>query len=270
QAESEGASDGAKLLYKRKFSAGIPAYGLERTFGYTADEDGVIRIVEQEAQTVRLIFDLAAKGIWPSKIGTYLNENGITTGSGCKWDATAVFRVLHNPAFKGDMVLQKTYLDDRRVRHKNEGQADQWYITDNHPAIVAPEQWDAVQDILRKRSEHLKREQCSPTSPRDCKATYPLSGKLFCPRCGCKLIHKWGKGEAEYWVCRTNLKVGASACKGVWLPANVANSWGEISEPTTVFEYEDEYGMKHYTGYPKEEYESSPDCPYSISQERVG
>lgn len=269
QAESEGASDGAKLLYRRKFSAGIPAYGLERTFGYTADEDGIIHIVKQEAQTVQLIFDLAEKGIWPSKIAAYLNENGVTTGTGCQWSDTAIFRVLHNPAFKGDMVLQKTYLDDRRIRHKNEGQADQWYIADNHPAIVSPEQWDAVQDVLRKRSEHLKREQSSPTSPRDCKANYPLSGKLFCPRCGSKLLHKWDKGDKEYWVCRTNVKVGASTCKGIWLPATVANNWGEISEPTTVVEYKDEYGMKHYTGYPKEEYESSPDCPYSILQERV-
>lgn len=264
QAESEGASDNAKLTYRRKFSAGIPTSGLDHTFGFTADADGVISIVEEEAKTIRLIFDLAHKGIWPGKIKAYLNKNGITNCTGGIWDDTGVFRVLRNPAYKGDLVLQKTFLDSNRIRHKNEGQVDQWYISENHPAIVDPAQWDEVQEILLERSEHLRREKKIPSPPRSSHAEYPLSGKLFCPLCGARLIHKWGKGEQEYWACRTNLKVGASTCKGVWLPASVANSWGDITEPTTVIQYKDEYGMAHYTGYPKEEYESSPDCPYSI------
>lgn len=264
QAESEGASDNARLTYRRKFAAGIPASGLERTFGFTADDDGVIRIVESEAETVRLIFSLAHKGLWTGKIKAYLNKNGITNCTGKTWNDTGVSRILHNPAYKGDLVLQKTYLDSKRVRHKNEGQMDQWYITDNHPAIVSPEIWDEVQEILQSRSEHLLREKKKPAVPHNSHSTYPLSGKLFCPLCGEKLLHKWSKDEREYWACKTNIKVGASTCKGVWLPASVANSWGEITEPTTVVCYTDEYGMKHFTGYPKEEYEASPDCPYSI------
>lgn len=269
QAESEGASDNAKLTFKRKFAAGIPASGLERTFGYTADEYGVIHIVQEEAETVRLVFDLAHKGLWPGKIKAYLNKRGITGCSGGTWDDTGVSRVLHNPAYKGDLVLQKTYLDGNRIRHKNKGQADQWYITDNHPAIVSPEIWDEVQEFLKQRSEWLNRKHSKPSVPRDCRKRYPLTGMLFCPQCGAKLMHKWSQGHREYWACRTNLKVGASTCKGVWLPASVANSWGEITEPTTVVCFEDEYGMKRFTGYPKEEYESSPDCPYSISEERT-
>lgn len=269
QAESEGASENAKLTYKRKFTAGIPACGLERTFGYTADEYGGIHIVREEAETVRLVFDLAHRGVWPSKIKKYLNKNGISGCSGGSWDDTGVFRVLRNPAYKGDLVLQKTYLDDNRIRHKNKGQADQWYISDDHPAIVSPEIWDEVQEILQQRAELLRRKHSKPSAPRDCHRRYPLSGMLFCPLCGAKLMHKWSEGHREYWACRTNLKVGASSCKGVWLPASVANSWGEITEPTTVVCYEDEYGMKQFTGYPKEEYESSPDCPYSISEERT-
>lgn len=264
QAESEGASDNARLTYRRKFAAGIPASGLERTFGFTADDDGVIRIVESEAETVRLIFSLAHKGVWTGKIKAYLNKNGITNCTGKTWNDTGVSRILHNPAYKGDLVLQKTYLDSKRVRHKNEGQMDQWYITDNHPAIVSPEVWDEVQEILQSRSEQLLREKKKPAVPHNSHSTYPLSGKLFCPLCGEKLLHKWSKDEREYWACKTNIKVGASTCKGVWLPASVANSWGEITEPTTVVCYTDEYGMKHFTGYPKEEYEASPDCPYSI------
>lgn len=264
QAESQGASDNANLTYKRKFEAGIPAQDLNRTFGFDTDEGGNTYIIEEQADTIRLIFDLAQQGVWPSKIKQYLNKHGITSCAGGKWDDTGVFRVLHNPAYKGAMVLQKTYLDSRRVRHRNEGQKDQWYIADNHPAIVPPEQWDAVQEILLARSEQLApRPPQKPPQPRSSRNQYPLTNKLFCPLCGQKLHHKWSnQGKSEYWACSTNVKKGANACKGIWLPAAIANSWGEITEPTTVIGYKDEYGMQQFTAYPKAEFELSDECPY--------
>ena len=68
QAESQGASDNANLTYKRKFEAGIPAQDLNRTFGFDTDEGGNTYIIEEQADTIRLIFDLAQQGVWPSKI----------------------------------------------------------------------------------------------------------------------------------------------------------------------------------------------------------
>lgn len=258
QAESEGASDNAKMTYKRKFESGIPARGLECTFGYKANAQGDIVVDEEKAAVVRQIFDLAEQGIWPSKIKQYLNKNGVPGCAGGDWDDTAVFRVLHNVSYKGDAILQKTYTDSRRKRHKNKGQVDQWYIAENHQPIVPPEQWDKVQEILQKRSEHLQKPARPKTDkPRSSRNTYPLSNMMYCPHCGAKLIHNWSnKGRQEYWVCRTNNKVSKDACKGVWLPAEVANSWGEITEPIVVVQYEDEYGMRRFTAYPKDEYDA--------------
>lgn len=89
QAESQGASDNANLTYRRKFNAGIPTHDLKFTFGFDSDEGGNIYIIEEQARTVRLIFDLAQKGVWPSKIKQYLNKNNIPACSGGKWDDTA-------------------------------------------------------------------------------------------------------------------------------------------------------------------------------------
>jgi DNA invertase Pin-like site-specific DNA recombinase len=257
QAESEGASANAKMTYKRKFESGIPAHGLESTFGYKANAQGDIVVDEEKAAVVRQMFDLAEQGIWPSKIKQYLNKNGVPGCAGGDWDDTAVFRVLHNVSYKGDLILQKTYRDSRRKQRKNEGQVDQWYIAENHQPIVPPKQWDKVQEILRKRSEHLQKP-APPKSdkPRSSQNTYPLSNLIYCPICGEKLIHKWGKGKNEYWACKTNLKVGKDACKGIWLPAEVANGWGEITEPIVAVQYEDEYGMRRFTAYPKDEYDA--------------
>lgn len=257
QAESEGASANAKMTYKRKFESGIPAHGLESTFGYKANAQGDIVVDEEKAAVVRQMFDLAEQGIWPSKIKQYLNKNGVPGCAGGDWDDTAVFRVLHNVSYKGDLILQKTYRDSRRKQRKNEGQVDQWYIAENHQPIVPPKQWDKVQEILRKRSEHLQKP-APPKSdkPRSSQNTYPLSNLIYCPICGEKLIHKWGKGKNEYWACKTNLKIGKDACKGIWLPAEVANGWGEITEPIVAVQYEDEYGMRRFTAYPKDEYDA--------------
>lgn len=257
QAESEGASANAKMTYKRKFESGIPAHGLESTFGYKANAQGDIVVDEEKAAVVRQMFDLAEQGIWPSKIKQYLNKNGVPGCTGGDWDDTAVFRVLHNVSYKGDLILQKTYRDSRRKQRKNEGQVDQWYIAENHQPIVPPKQWDKVQEILRKRSEHLQKPAPpKPDKPRSSRNTYPLSNLIYCPICGEKLIHKWGKGKNEYWACKTNLKVGKDACKGIWLPAEVANDWGEITEPIVAVQYEDEYGMRRFTAYPKDEYDA--------------
>lgn len=257
QAESEGASANAKMTYKRKFESGIPAHGLESTFGYKANAQGDIVVDEEKAAVVRQIFDLAEQGIWPSKIKQHLNKNGVPGCAGGAWDDTAVFRVLHNVSYKGDLILQKTYRDSRRRQRKNEGQVDQWYIAENHQPIVPPDQWDKVQEILQKRSEHLQTPAPpKPDKPRSSRNTYPLSNLIYCPICGEKLIHKWGKGRNEYWACKTNLKVGKDACKGIWLPAEVANGWGEITEPIVAVQYEDEYGMRRFTAYPKDEYDA--------------
>ena len=264
QAESEGASDNAYLTYKRKFSAGIPAMSLKRTYGFDEDCEGNTIINEAEAKVIRLIFSLAEKEIWPSKIRQHLNEQGIPGRTGGQWDDTAIFRVLKNPAYKGDLLLQKTYLDSNRVRHTNNGEREQWYIVDDHPNIVTPEQWDAVQEVLLHRTEQLApKHKHQPSQPRSRTGRYPLTDKLYCPYCGEKLIHKWtNNGKSEYWQCKTNLKVSSKACKGVWLPAAIAAEWGSLDEPTTVVVYEDEYGMRRFTAYPKEEFEESDECVY--------
>jgi DNA invertase Pin-like site-specific DNA recombinase len=267
QAESEGAAANARLTYRRKFDAGKRVRGLELTMGYREDENGNIVINEEEAQTVRLIFDIAQKGVWPSKIRRYLNKQGIKSPSGVEWSDSRIFQILENAAYKGDLMMQKTYLDERRKRHKNRGQHEYWYLPEHHPAIVPPEQWDAVQDVLNKRREELRSFQSvHPEGRIYSRTTYPLSGKLFCPYCGKVLIHNWcssSRGFREYWVCRTRLKISVKVCKGVYLPAPIANTWGEITEPVTVVYYEDEYGMPYYTAYPKDEYEQSDDCPYT-------
>lgn len=264
QAESQGASDNAKLSYRRKFKTGQSSQKKRAAYGFSFTEYGELVIQEEQAGVVRDIFSMAQDRIWPSKIRDALNNRGIPSPGGSQWDSKAVFRVLQNPVYKGDLLLQKTYLDDQRVRHKNEGQHAQWYVRENHAAIVPPRQWDAVQTILAERSLALLPQKTKKQAlHRSSSVRYSLTGKLFCPYCGQVLTHKWANsGQDEYWACKTNVKIGSGVCRGIWLPARITKDWGELSEPTTVVQYQDEYGMKRFTAYPKEEYEMFEECPY--------
>lgn len=253
QAESEVGSDTMKMVYRRKFEKGIPSYKTFRTYGYREGADHQLVINEEQAQWVRFIFDKVAQGVWVSRITRYLNGHNVPTMENGKWADSTIVRMLRNVTYKGDLLLQKTYKDGRHVSRTNHGEADQWYIRGNHPAIVSPELWEQAQETMRQRTAQLNRKLTKPDLPRSSLVRYPLTGLLHCPYCGAKLTHMWGNQRREYWVCRTNVKVSASACKGIYVPAAITDGWN-IHEPVVVVKYEDETGMTQFTAYPVEEY----------------
>ncbi len=137
QAESESGSTGAKMVYQRKYEAGIPVQYLERSFGYTKDERGVFVADEAEAVWVRKIYEMAADGYTPASIKRYLNENGVKTVGGVQWVDSTVFRLLENEIYKGDYIMHKHFVNEERKLVRNRGEVDAWYIEDDHEAIVS-------------------------------------------------------------------------------------------------------------------------------------
>lgn len=266
QAESESNSGNVKTAIRHKFEQGEAVFPVSAIFGYKADEDGNPVINKEEAETVRLIFNLAEKGVWVSRITEYLNKNKIPPKNAEEWQQSSVARLLRQEAYMGDRILQKTYTDSRRRTKKNKGEFDSWHITDTHPAIVSKEQWYKVQEILENRLNRLYDDTPITTENKGTHSRYPLSGKLYCPYCGKVLIHRWeAKKRYENWHCSTHFKISKDACPGVCIPNSVAMEWGELTEPVVVFKYEDEYGMTRFQAYPKEEYEASGECPYEVS-----
>ncbi|OLR55026.1 hypothetical protein BHK98_02465 [Hornefia porci] len=262
QAESESNSSNVRMTIRNKFKRGEPYFNLSRLYGYTEDENGEIIIDEEQAKTVRLAFELSEKGIWASKIAGYLNEQGIPSPKGCKWGGGQIRKMLRHEAYKGDRILQKTYNDGHRKTCKNTGELDQWHLTDVHPAIVNRKQWDAVQKVLDDRSQAYAHKIPVKSIRHSNQSTYPLSGKLFCPYCGCKLYHKWNQDQSfEYWMCSTRLKWSPESCPGVYVPAKFLKGWEGIDEELVVVQYKDEYGMDRVEAYPKIEWEQDHTYP---------
>jgi DNA invertase Pin-like site-specific DNA recombinase len=262
QAESDDSSKNAYMTYKRKFNEGIPAVRVENCYGYRLDGNGHIVADEMETFVVRKIYILAADHILPSRIASHLNELGIKTALGKRWDTCGVIRILRNEIYKGDVMMQKTYLDTERVRHRNTGQKDRYYIADNHPAAVSPDLWNEVQEILDDRAFAMKEKKAQRSMGGNSHNTYPLTGMLYCPKCGGMLHHRVNnQGRQIYWCCGTNIKKGKDACSGISVPEEIADEWN-ITEPSTVLVEEDEFGRKSYRTVSRDAYEKRRSCPY--------
>lgn len=269
QAESDDSSKNAYMTFERKFNEGIPAVQIGRCFGYRIDSEGNPAISESEAFLVRKIFKLAQEGIAPTRIATHLNETGHRTKFGKRWEASGIFRMLRNEIYKGDVMMQKTYLDADRVRHKNTGQKDRYYIADNHPAIVDADVWNEVQVILDDKAIASKDKKEPRKMGGDSRNTYPLSGMLYCPKCGAMLHHRVSNGGRQiYWCCGTRVKKGRDKCSGISVPEEIADGWN-ITEPTTVFVKEDKFGRKSYSLVKKEEYEKQKNCLYKVKERKT-
>ena len=163
---------------KRKQMADGKIYLPYKSFlGYEKGEDGLPKIVEEEAKIVRLIYSMFIEGKTFRTIANYLTEHNYPTPSkrGTKWQITTIASILRNEKYKGDALLQKSFTTNflEKTHKKNEGELPQYYIQDSHPAIIDPEIFDFVQSELRRR-EAMK-EQLGNS---------PFSAKIICGDCG--------------------------------------------------------------------------------------
>ena len=133
----------------------ILGYRLVR--GKTSSEN-TYEIVEEDAETVRMIYDFYLDGMGAKAIAAKMQAlHRETARSGCKWDATKVLRILDNKTYAGYIGYHKShttsYLDHTRVAVKDRTQYE--YIKGNFPAIIPEETWNRVQRLKGKKVTHL-------------------------------------------------------------------------------------------------------------------
>ena len=74
----------------------------------------------------------------PAEIAEKLNALEIRTIKNNPWTGESVKNILRNEKYCGDVLMQKTYTVDclTHKTKKNEGEVEQYFIPDHHPAIV--------------------------------------------------------------------------------------------------------------------------------------
>ena len=115
QEESRSASENQKWRIKRSFESGIP---WDRTLmGYRMENEHYV-IVPREAEIVRRIYNEYLSGSGYQLIAKRLNEEGVPSRFGGKWNQSAVSRILSNHTYTGNLLLQKTFRENHITKRK--------------------------------------------------------------------------------------------------------------------------------------------------------
>lgn len=166
--------------------------GGNRPLGYRTDPKTKKFVIDEEtAPTVKMIFEMYANGMPLADVIRTVNNKGLRTLRGNKFDKNSFKRLLKNEKYIG---VYK-YKDDILV----EG---------GIPAIIDKETFERVQEMLKKN------QTARPAKGK--KADFLLTDKIFCGRCGEPMIGESGVGKTGkvyyYYTC-TDRKNKKQACK---------------------------------------------------------
>ncbi len=238
QEESRDVRESIRWGIQEKFRRGVLLVNTNKFLGYDKDSSGNLIINEAEAKIVRRIFDDYIGGKGAAAIAKELNEDHIPSQTGGRWNESTIKAMIKNEKFKGDALLQKTYTPEYNAYRtkRNDGVLDSYYVKGNHPAIVPEEVWDRAQEIRKERAA----AKGNFSSGRNKYAKrYPLSGKLFCSKCGHTLIRRtWNSKygcKKIVWQCNNYIRNGKNACTGTVVEDDMISK-ENIIDPTIVEE----------------------------------
>lgn len=212
QEESRNLSENTKWGIVRRFERGIIHVNHKKFMGYTKNEDRNLIIVLEEAEVVRLIFDLYLQGFSCLRIKRELESRKIKTTTGNeKWYASTIEKMLRNEKYMGDALLQKTYTVDflNKKRIINNGIVSQYYVKNSHEAIVSREVFYAVQEEKQNRKAKKVNENQRYSSK------YALTGITYCKHCGDSYRRiTWSRNGKKkiVWRCRNRVLHGGNIC----------------------------------------------------------
>ena len=208
QEESRSISENVTWGQRKRFADGKVSLPYARFLGYDRGEDGLPKINEEEAVTVRLIYRMFLEGKTPHAIAKYLTTKGIPSPGGKnRWQQGTIRSILTNEKYKGDALLQKKYTVDFLTKKQkvNEGEVPQYYVENSHPAIVLPEVFNMVQQEMKRRK----------TAPCRHSGAGIFASRIVCGECGgyygSKVWHSTDKYRRTIYQCNNKFK-GKGKC----------------------------------------------------------
>ena len=223
------ARDGSRRVrtgYRQKQKEGIVTIP---PFGYFKDKNTKkVVVVEESAETVRLIFSAYVGGSGMKAIARTLNEQRRKTPALMQmellnkrlpntqdgilkkylWDATMVARILRDESYIGTLICHKSERNKINKTFRFTDTAEQFRHENYLPMIVTREIWEQAQALLAERKEKNVRAGAN-------RGILRYGGLLRCKDCGRTFIGKRIKlksGERVAYVCDTYHRYGKEHC----------------------------------------------------------
>lgn len=182
--------------------------------GYDVGEDQTYVINEKEAATVRLIFNMYAKGFGYGKIIDELNRKGYRTKLGRKFGKSSLHDILVNEKYRGVYIFNRAAAkrsDGKRNNRASKNEEEIIRIEGGMPRIIDEKTWKAVQERMgdnKKNSTFKARE------------IYLLAGIIKCGKCGGAMVGNRriaGKAKRTYttYECSTRKRTKTCDMKAV-------------------------------------------------------
>ena len=220
QSESESISANVRWGIRQAMKEGKATIQYKYLYGYRKGDDSKPEIIPDQAEVVRKIYDLFLSGTPVRGIQEYLNANSVPNINGePKWARSAIDSILTNEKYCGDVLLQKTYIDDcinKKVK-KNTGQLPMYLVQNHHEGIISRETFDAAQAELARRSAGKSpSKKNAPTGRSRYSSKYALSDRLYCGECGTRYQRcTWRNRDGSkriVWRCVSRVDYGNKYC----------------------------------------------------------
>jgi len=153
-------------------------------FGYEKKENKPLLVKENEAFFVKYIYNEYLKGRSVLSIAKKINEFGIKTHKGNKFDSRIVKYILQNPVYIGFARWTPSGKRENKANSK-----DTIIKKSNHQSIIDEKTFYKVQEIF------LKKKRLKLPSKKNCK--HWLSGVFVCENCGSVMV----KSGKKYFQC---------------------------------------------------------------------
>ena len=223
------ARDGSRRVrtgYRQKQKEGIVTIP---PFGYFKDKNTKkVVVVEEAAETVRLIFSAYVGGSGMKAIARTLNEQRRKTPALMQmellnkrlpntqdgilkkylWDATMVARILRDESYIGTLICHKSERNKINKTFRFTDPEEQFRHENYLPMIVTREIWEQAQALLAERKEKNVRASTN-------RGILRYGRLLRCKDCGRTFIGKRIKlksGERVVYVCDTYHRYGKEHC----------------------------------------------------------
>ena len=220
QSESESISANVRWGIRQAMKEGKATIQYKYLYGYRKGDDGKPEIISEQAEVVRKIYDLFLSGTPVRGIQEYLNASAVPNINGePKWARSAIDSILTNEKYCGDVLLQKTYIDDcinKKVK-KNTGQLPMYLVQNHHEGIISRETFDASQaELSRRNAGRSPSKKNAPTGRSRYSSKYALSDRLYCGECGTRYQRcTWRNRDGSkriVWRCVSRVDYGSKYC----------------------------------------------------------
>jgi len=201
--------------------------GGNRPLGYLTGPDKKFIIDPETAPTVKLVYELYAKGITIAEIVKELNNRGLRTLRGRPFTHNSLRTVLKNEKYIGVY----TYKDEIRLENAI-------------PPIIDTDTFYKVQEMLKYNQRMA--------AHKNAKTEYILTEKLFCGKCGTMMVGVSGtsrRGKRHHYYACTNQKkklCTKKAVRKVWIENVVLDYIAELLKNDELLEFIAENTYQYY------------------------